>query len=177
MRHLTSRRQKGSRVLKTASWALYNKTQLEDLIENIIVLFDQVERIFPAPETRRALLRQEVAEIQDREALKLLESAAQNIDSLLQDAAKEVLTGHQYLNTSVKGKAHLGDNISSDWKGKARGTSHKYDGVEVAPNAQAHMGNNLGGGDFWNSFFFYFLIVTLLWLVSRVWERLNTRTP
>ena len=151
MRDLAMRRQQGSGVLKTASWALYNRAQLKNLIENITALFGEVERIFPAPETRLALVRQEAVEIQDREALKLLESAAQNIDSLLQAAAKEVLTGHHYLNIVVKGKAQLGDIFICDWKGKAKGTSHKYDGVEVDTNAHALIGNQYGGEGFWKS--------------------------
>jgi hypothetical protein len=37
----------------------------------------------------------------------------------------------------IKGKAQTGDAFSSDWKGEARGVSHKYDGVEVDKDGKA----------------------------------------
>ena len=52
-----------------------------------------------------------------------------DVDSLVQAAAKEALSGHQYLNIVIKGKAQTGDAFSSDWKGETIGASHRYDGV------------------------------------------------
>jgi N-acetylglucosamine kinase-like BadF-type ATPase len=49
------------------------------------------------------LVRQEAAEIGDKASLKLIENAAKGVDDLLQKAAQEVLTGHQYLNVVVSG--------------------------------------------------------------------------
>ena len=147
MKELAIRRQKGSSVLKTASWALYHRSELKELIENITSLIDNIEAIFPAPQLQLALVKQETAEIQDKQALGLVESAAQDVDSLLQAAAKEALTGHQYLNVVIKGKAQTGDVFSSDWKGEAREASHKYDGVEVDKDG---MGNQYGGKGFWD---------------------------
>jgi hypothetical protein len=46
---------------------------------------------------------------------------------------------------SSRGKAHTRDAFGSDWKGKARGTSHKYDGVEVDKDGKALIGNKYGG--------------------------------
>jgi hypothetical protein len=150
MKELAIRRQKGSSVLKTASWALYHRSELKELIENITSLIDNIEDLFPTPQLQLALVKQETAEIQDKQALKLVERAAQDVDSLLQAAAKEDLTGHQYLNVVIKGKAQTGDAFSSDWKGKARGASHKYDGVEVDKDGKALIGNKYGGKDFWD---------------------------
>lgn len=78
----------------------------------------------------------------------MVESAAQDVDSLLQAAAKEALTNHQYLNIVIKGKAQTGDVISNNWKGEIRGASHKYDGVEVDKDGKALIGNKYGGKDF-----------------------------
>jgi len=150
MKELAIRRQKGSSVLKTASWALYHRLELKKLIENITLLINNIEDLFPAPQLQLALVKQETAEIQDKQALGLVERAAQDVDSLLQAAAKEGLTGHQYLNIVIKGKAQTGDAFSSDWKGEARGASHKYDGVEVDKDAMALIGNKYGGKDFWD---------------------------
>lgn len=43
-----------------------------------------------------------MAEVQDRQALGLAEAAPQDVDNLLQAAAKEILTGHDYLNVVIK---------------------------------------------------------------------------
>ena len=70
---------------------------------------NNVETLFPAPQARLELVKQETAEIQDKEALEVVENAAQDIDRLLQAAAKEALTGHQYLKVVIKGRAQTGD--------------------------------------------------------------------
>jgi hypothetical protein len=49
MKELAARRQKGSSVLETASWALYHRSELKELIENITSLIDNIEDLFPAP--------------------------------------------------------------------------------------------------------------------------------
>ena len=95
-------------------------------------------------------MKQETAEIRDRDALRLIESAAQDVDPLLQAAAKDAITGHQYLNIVFKGKAQTGDAFSNDWKGEARGASNRYDGVEVDKDGKALIGNKYGGEDFWD---------------------------
>jgi len=64
--------------------------------------------------------------------------------------AKDALTGHQYLNVVIKGKAQTGNASSSDWKMEPRGASHKYDGMEVDKDGKALIGNKYGGKDFGN---------------------------
>lgn len=149
MKDLAMKRQKSSSILKTASWALYRGAELKDLISKIILLIDSLEKLFPAPQSLE-LVRQETVGISDIQELKLVEDAAQNVDELLHVAAKEVLTGHRYLNISIKGKAQTGDSFSSDWKGQAEGTSHIYDGVKVDKDGKALIGNKYGGKDFWD---------------------------
>jgi hypothetical protein len=68
MKELATRRQKGSSVLKTASWALYHRSELKELIENITSLIDNIEDLFPAPQSQLALVKQETAEIQDKQS-------------------------------------------------------------------------------------------------------------
>ena len=67
MRDLAIRRQKGSSILKTASWALYHRSELKELIETITSLIDNIEKIFPAPQSQLALVKQETAEIHDKQ--------------------------------------------------------------------------------------------------------------
>ncbi|USP82176.1 hypothetical protein yc1106_09450 [Curvularia clavata] len=150
MKELVLRRQKGANVLKTSSWALYYRSQLKDLVSGITILVDSIEKIFPAPERKLTLVKQETAAIHEKQALQLVESAAYGVDNLLVAAAKEALTGHQYLNVTIKGKAQAGDSFSSDWRGTAQGASHAYDGVLVDETAKALIGNKYGGKDFWD---------------------------
>jgi hypothetical protein len=49
MRELAIRRQKGSNVLKAASWTLYHRSELRELIEHITSLIDNIGKIVPAP--------------------------------------------------------------------------------------------------------------------------------
>ena len=151
MKELAIRRQKGSSVLKTTRWALYHRSNLKELIADITSLINNIENLFPAAQAQLELVKQETAEIQDKEALGVVENAAQDIDSLLQAAAKEALAGHQYLKVMIKGRAQTGDAISGDWKGEARGASHKYDGMVVDKDGKALIGNKFGGKDFWDN--------------------------
>jgi ElaB/YqjD/DUF883 family membrane-anchored ribosome-binding protein len=150
MKALAIKRQKGTSILKTASWALYHRSELKELISDITSLIDNLENLFPASQTQLALVKQETAEIHSQQALELVETAAQGVDDVLRAAAREVLTGHQYLNVTIKGKAQTGDVFSSDWKGGAVGARHTYDGVEVDRDGKALIGNKYGGNDFWD---------------------------
>jgi hypothetical protein len=62
--------------LKTASWALYHRSEFKELIENIISLIDNIETLFLTPQSQPALVKQKTVEIQDKQALKLIENAA-----------------------------------------------------------------------------------------------------
>ncbi len=145
MRGLAIQRQKKGRFLKLTSWALYHRSTLKDLLEQIVSLLDEIEKIFPAPQARTKLVQQEAAEIGDKQSLELIEDAATGVDSLLQKTVKEAIAGHQYSNIGIKGQAHTGDAYSSDWSGGAIGASHKYDDVEVKEGGKALVGNKYGG--------------------------------
>ncbi|KAL8978288.1 MAG: hypothetical protein Q9205_006093 [Flavoplaca limonia] len=150
MRELAIKRQKRSNILKITHWALYRKSEFKNLIEGISTFIDNIEKIFPAPQAQVTLVRQEATELHDRGDLELVQSAAEGVDGLLQNAAKEALSGHRYLNVLIKGKVQAGDAVSSDWHGKAVGASHVYDGVIVENNGKALIGNKYGGKDLWD---------------------------
>ena len=150
MKGLATQRQKKGRFLKLASWALYHRSTLKDLLEQIVSLIDEIEQLFPAPQAQTTLVQEEVAEIGDKQSLKLIENAATGVDSLLQKSVKEVIAGHQYSNIGIKGQAHTEDAYSSDWSRGAIGAPHKYDGVEVEKGGKALVGNKYGRKDFWD---------------------------
>jgi hypothetical protein len=150
LKELAIRRQKGASILKTTSWALYRRSELKGLVSGSTSLIDSIEKLFPAPEAQLALVRQETAEIQAKQALKPVETSALGVDSLLLTAAKEAITGHQYLNVVIKGKAQTGDAFRDNWKSEANGASHIYGGVIVDKTGKALVGNKFGGTDFWD---------------------------
>jgi len=149
MRELALKRQKGSSILKTASWALYYRSEFKELIAGITSLVQNVETLFPLPPSQIELVKEETTQI-EKESLKFVEIAAQDVDNLLQAAAKEALTGHHYMNVVIKGRVQTGDVFSNDWQGKAIGASHKYDGIVVEKEGVALIGNKYGGKDFWD---------------------------
>ena len=150
MKGLATKRQKNGRFLQLASWALYHRSTLKDLLEQIVSLIDKIEKLFPAPQAQNTFVQQEAAEIGDKQSLELIENAATDIDSLLQKTVKEVIAGHQYSDIRIKGQAHTGDAYSTDWVGGAIGAPHNYDGVEVEEGGKALVGNKYGGKDFWD---------------------------
>jgi hypothetical protein len=150
MKELAIKRRNGSRFLKLTSWAIYHRAEFRHLINDITSLIDNIENLFPAPQAQIALARQEAAELGNKESVELVENAAKGVDNLLQTAAQEVLTGHQYLNVIIRGQAQTGDTYSSDWKRGAIGAPHKYDGVEVERGGKGLLGNKYGGKDFWD---------------------------
>lgn len=150
MKSLAIQRQKNGRFLKLASWALYHRSTLKDLLEQAASLIGEIEKIFPALQSQATLVQQEVAEIGDRQSLELIEDAATGVDSLLQKTVKEVIAGHHYSNIEIKGQAHSGDAYSSDWSWGAIGVSHMYNEIKVKKGGKAFNGNQYGGKDFWD---------------------------
>lgn len=134
MKGLAIQRQKRGRFLKLTSWALYHRSTLKDLLEQIASLLDEIERLFPAPQARTTLVQQEAAAIGDKQALKLL----------------EVIAGHQYSNIGIKEQAHTGDECSSDWSKSTIRASHNYDSIEVEEGGKALIGNKYGRKDFYD---------------------------
>jgi len=141
--------------LKLTSWALYHRSTLKDLLEQIVSLIDEIERLFPAPQAQTMLVQHEAAEIDeetsDKESLRLVEDAATGVDNLLRKTAKEVIAGHRYSNITFGGKGLASDAYSSDWKGGAIGASHKYNGINVEEGGKGLLGNKYGGKDFFDN--------------------------
>jgi hypothetical protein len=59
MKGLATQRQKKGRFLKLASWALYHRSTLKDLLEQIVSLIDEIEKLFPTPQAQTTLVQQE----------------------------------------------------------------------------------------------------------------------
>lgn len=145
------KRSKGPGLVRTASWALYRREELMDLVSGVTRLIDDVERLFPSPMARRELAQLEAAEIRDKKTLELLEKVSHGVDKLLWEETGKALVGHQYNKVIIEGKAHTGDMVAKKWEGKAVGPSHTYNFVDVKKTGKALVGNSYGGKDFWDS--------------------------
>jgi hypothetical protein len=88
MKNLAIKRQKRSRFFKLTSWALYHRAEFQQLIDSVVLLIDNIEKLFPAPQAQIMLVRQEAAEIGDKASLELIENAAKGVDGLLRKAAQ-----------------------------------------------------------------------------------------
>jgi hypothetical protein len=149
MSGLVVRRQRGDHILKTAKWALFEVSQFKHLMDNIPPLIRDLEALFTAAEQQA---HYEIDQLHGEQQLRLLASAAQNIDEHLRKAAHQALMGHQYRNIQVKGRAMNGDVFSQDWKHGVLGRFHMYDGVVVVEQGgKALNGNQYGGTSFWES--------------------------
>ncbi|KFX89984.1 hypothetical protein V490_06715 [Pseudogymnoascus sp. VKM F-3557] len=149
MRELAIKRQNGSTFLKATSWAIHDRSELKQLTDEVVVLIDNLEKLFPGAAGRARLVEQEVKEIPNPQDLQLIAKCAEGVDSLLEDTAKKALIGHRYSNIDIKGHALTGDLIAQDWQGSMAGASHTYNGLTVGEGAKALIGNQLGGKGFW----------------------------
>lgn len=149
MRIASSKAQPANRgFLKATSWALYHRTELRDLVGDINRLFDTVEKLFSANDAQMTLAIAGIAELKDREAVKLVLDASENTDPVLHKAAEQALGGHMYRNVEVDGTALLADEFADGWVKGVVGKSHQYDGVRVGVKGEAQLGNKYGGQSF-----------------------------
>jgi hypothetical protein len=153
MKRLALRRQKGGSILKATKWAIFDKSEFQQLIENIMHLTDKLETLFPAPLQEASLINEEIREIHDAKQLKLLADTARHVDDRLQQAAGQALIGNQFLSVQVNtgARAVNGDAFVSGWQGGAVGRSHTYDGVVISGDrTKAVNGNQYGGKSIWD---------------------------
>lgn len=143
---LAVKRQRGSRLLKRMSWALYHRTELTKLLADAVKLIDSLENMFPAPEAQVRLVREDAAAVGDKVSLELIKGNAEGVDSLLQTAIEEVLTGDRYLNiieVAQGGKAQIGNKYGGNGHSKQ---VNNFSGNISTSGGKAIYGNSFNGG-------------------------------
>ncbi|GAW24614.1 hypothetical protein ANO14919_142050 [Xylariales sp. No.14919] len=149
MKEMSVKRQQASSFLRRTSWAIYHKSEFEELITNISKLIDNLEMLFPPPKPSFERTGDEIARNSSEQSLKSLGNASCDVDSTVRAASMGAVLGHHYSNIAVHGKAQVGDTFGDDWQG-AHGMSHRYHGVLVGGSGKALMGNKYGGKSFWD---------------------------
>ncbi len=95
---------------RTAKWAFYDGRKFQQLSQSVTRLTKSLEALFPAPSQQAKLINDEIAQLNGPHQLKLLATAARDVDESLAKAAENAeLGGHRYGDVQVKGKAHNGD--------------------------------------------------------------------
>ncbi|KAI0509365.1 small s protein [Xylaria bambusicola] len=131
IKEMSVKRQKNTSFLKRTVWAIYHKSEFEELITNIRQLIDNLEMFTPVLKTQPEPAKEHSSQISSEQS------------------PMGSIPGHQYVNVAVDGMARIGDTFSGCWQG-AQGASHTYHGVVVKSSGKAFMGNNYGGKGFWD---------------------------
>ncbi|KAI0861502.1 small s protein [Xylaria cubensis] len=149
MKEISVKRQETSSFLKRTSWAIYHKSELEELTSNIRKLIDNLEMLLPIPQTQLEPTKDENVRSSSGQHLESLGNASCDVDSTIPLGPMKSILGHHYSNIAIDGKAQVGDTFSEGWQG-AHGMSHSYHGVLVRSSGKALMGNKYGGKCFWD---------------------------
>lgn len=142
-------RQRTNRFMDKASWALYGKRDLNDLVEDVSDMTTQLINLFPATKPRQEeLSADEVGQIDD-ENLPALKEVADAQDSILPEAVQNVMQarGHTFYKAHARNGAasHNGDLIGQGYRGLTGGLSHSYqEPLAEGQGTRQHNGNVYG---------------------------------
>ncbi|RYN98864.1 hypothetical protein AA0119_g6722 [Alternaria tenuissima] len=118
---LTTKRTKGTGLLKKMGWSLYDKKSLNELNTNIGRLLDGLEGLVPTKESRVNLAEREIKEMKlDQKSLETLTVLSEKVDSLLHDQATRQVEHPKtfgQVNLEEEVRAHNGPYVASDFQG------------------------------------------------------------
>ncbi|KAK3686095.1 heterokaryon incompatibility protein s [Podospora appendiculata] len=154
-----SRQERTSLVRKTA-WALYDGKALEKVIDQIAGLVDELEKAFPVEAVCHKLAELEIEEMEDEASLRMLEEAAQGIDTALSDTAAQKIAGiagrnsARNVNTEDNARVQAG-NVFTEiaLRHEIRVNDQTNNSVETVfakGESGVQIGNTYGGGGLWD---------------------------
>ncbi|RSL72487.1 hypothetical protein CEP53_001149 [Fusarium sp. AF-6] len=157
---ITKKRQSRTSLIKKTGWALYDKKRLGSLIDNIVSSIDDLELVFPSvAQTSIQLARAEIGEVDDQQSLNMIQDAAEGLDPVLKDLAKQKLAGVEVQNfaarvkTAESGKFEVGNIFTKEAFGQSVGfpysTTNRVEDMEVKGDSGVHVGDTYGGKGFW----------------------------
>jgi hypothetical protein len=154
LRDLAHRRQKSTSIVRKAAWALYDKNNLEGLVEKIAISIEDLEKLFPAETVCRKLVEIEIEEVDDEPSLTVLKDAATGIDKMLFDAANQkmgMIAGKNYvgdLKAEDTAKVLVGDEVSEAVLAHGisitEQTTNSVKTVTAVGQSKVQVGNRLG---------------------------------
>ncbi|KAI8673249.1 hypothetical protein NCS55_00644100 [Fusarium keratoplasticum] len=157
---ITKKRQNRTSLVKKTGWALYDKKRLGNLIDNIVTSIDELELVFPSvAQASMDLARAEIQKVGDQQSLHLIRDAADGLDPVLNDLAKQKLAGVEVQNfaarvkTTESGKFEVGNIFTKEACGQSVGSpyrnTNRVEDMEVKGDSGVHVGDTYGGKGFW----------------------------
>ncbi|KAH8597783.1 prion-inhibition and propagation-domain-containing protein [Bisporella sp. PMI_857] len=152
-RDIAKKRQKGTNVLQKISWALYEKSKFDRLIEDVSGLVDSLETVFPPEvlELATVICQTEVEEYEKVDDLILLGEAAGRDDRLLTETITRAVTtkGNQYENFEINGDAGFEATLGNTYGvGRNReGDGNVYKGFKMGGKGSTHLGDTFQGSN------------------------------
>jgi hypothetical protein len=111
---------KVTELSKKARWALYDGPHLETVVESVVTLVAELQATYPAQKDISSLVEAKIQEVEDEPTLRLLERAAEGIDPVMQQFARDKLgtvqckTTVRMIRTKEAATVVVGDYISTD---------------------------------------------------------------
>lgn len=147
-------------MVKKTGWALYDKKRLGNLIDNIVTSIDELELVFPSvAQASMDLARAEIQKVGDQQSLHLIRDAADGLDPVLNDLAKQKLAGVEVQNfaarvkTTESEKFEVGNIFTKEACGQSVGfpyrNTNRVEDMEVKGDSGVHVGDTYGGKGFW----------------------------
>lgn len=161
MRDLALERRKKISTLKLVRWAIHDSAALQKLIDDISHLLEQIEALFPAPNSRdslQGLAEREVADVTREHPgqIKYLAATSDGIDPMFHKAVASI-PGHIYegveIDAGVDGGVLNGNTVAQGFGGSVvSGATHSYKGVKISGSQGllVQNGDRYGGQDFFS---------------------------
>ncbi|KAF5563630.1 HETS [Fusarium phyllophilum] len=146
-------------LIKKTGWALYDKSYMGRMIDDVIASIEDLEKVFPGtPQVASQLVEMEIEEINDEQELEVIHDAAEGLDPMLSDASKNKIIEIAGKNTAGKitgpGRVNIGNSFVtgsfSDSQGIRVRTVNHVDEVNTSEPSRVNIGNTWGGKGFWD---------------------------
>ncbi|KAF4435261.1 HETS-like protein [Fusarium acutatum] len=156
---IAKQRYKSLGLMKKTGWALYDKSYMGRMIDDIIALIEDLEKVFPGTsQVTRQLVEVEIEEVNDEQELKLIHDVAEGLDPVLSDASKNKILEIAGKNSAGKitgpGRVNVGNSFVtgpfSNLQGIRVSTVNHVDEVNTTEPSKFNIGNTWGGKGFWD---------------------------
>ncbi|KAA8571136.1 hypothetical protein EYC84_000481 [Monilinia fructicola] len=142
------------KMLKTKDkirWAVYEKETFNKLVEDITILVDGMERMFPTAVDifHRQIMQRAIDDVLDQEYVKEITEAARKDDRVLHDIGKKKLRAcnNKYIGNRQTGASKVvnGNITVAGWAGGRQESSNYYEGNVAEGHGRTVNGNQYGG--------------------------------
>ncbi|KLP11970.1 related to Heterokaryon incompatibility protein s [Fusarium fujikuroi] len=156
---LTRQRYKSLGLIKKTGWALYDKSYMGTMIDDIIASIEDLEKVFPStPQITRQLIDMEIEEVNDEQELELIHNVAEGLDPVLSGASKNKIVEIAGKNSAGKitgsGKVNIGNSfIAGSFSNSDEirvSTVNHVDEINTTEPSRVNIGNTWGGKGFWD---------------------------